>query len=71
MSYIYIQNLLPYRKFLLQPIGLPICLGGPMFYVDTVGLKKVPDAILKYKDMVGVQDWTPSPFLKKLVKKGK
>ncbi len=50
--------------------GFPIYLGGPMFYADTVGLKKVYDAILKYKDMVGAEYWTPSPLLEKLAKEG-
>ncbi len=55
----------------LYGYGFPIYLGGPMFYADTVGLKKVYDAILKYKDMVGAEYWTPSPLLEKLAKEGK
>jgi 3-hydroxyacyl-CoA dehydrogenase len=55
----------------LYGYGFPIYLGGPMFYADTVGLKKVYDAILKYKDMVGAEYWTPSPLLEKLAKAGK
>jgi len=51
--------------------GFPRYLGGPMFYADTVGLKKVYDAILKYKDRVGPQYFTPSPLLEKLAKEGK
>jgi 3-hydroxyacyl-CoA dehydrogenase len=51
--------------------GFPVYLGGPMFYADTVGLKKVYDAILKYKDMVGAEYWTPSPLLEELAKAGK
>ncbi|KAF0155122.1 MAG: 3-hydroxyacyl-CoA dehydrogenase [Syntrophaceae bacterium] len=55
----------------LYGYGFPIYLGGPMFYADTVGVKKVYDAILKYKDMVGAEYWTPSPLLEKLAKEGK
>ena len=55
----------------LYGYGFPIYLGGPMFYADTVGLKKVYDAILKYKDSVGSQYWEPSPLLAKLAKEGK
>ena len=51
--------------------GFPVYLGGPMFYADQVGLKKIYEAILKYKDMVGAQYWEPSPLLAKLVKEGK
>ena len=42
-----------------------------MFYADTVGLKKIYDAILKYKDLVGAQYWEPAPLLAKLAKEGK
>ena len=51
--------------------GFPVYLGGPMFYADTVGLKKIYDAILKYKDLVGAQYWEPAPLLAKLAKEGK
>ena len=55
----------------LYGYGFPIYRGGPMFYADTIGLKKVYDAILKYKDQVGAEYWTPSPLLEKLAKEGK
>jgi 3-hydroxyacyl-CoA dehydrogenase len=42
-----------------------------MFYADQVGLKKIYEAILKYKDIVGAQYWEPSPLLAKLAKEGK
>jgi 3-hydroxyacyl-CoA dehydrogenase len=51
--------------------GFPVYLGGPMFYADQVGLKKIYEAILKYKDIVGAQYWEPSPLLAKLAKAGK
>lgn len=55
----------------LYGYGFPIYLGGPMFYADTVGVKKVYDAILKYQDRVGAEYWTPAPLLEKLAKEGK
>lgn len=55
----------------LYGYGFPIYLGGPMFYADTVGVKKVYEAILKYRDLVGAEYWTPSPLLEKLAKSGK
>jgi 3-hydroxyacyl-CoA dehydrogenase len=51
--------------------GFPAYLGGPMFYADTIGLKKIYEAILKYKDAVGPEYWTPSPLLEKLAKEEK
>ena len=55
----------------LYGYGFPVYLGGPMFYADTVGLKKVYDAVLKYRDSVGAEYWTPAPLLEKLAKEGK
>ena len=55
----------------LYGYGFPVYLGGPMFYADTVGVKKVYDAILKYKDLVGAEYWTPAPLLEKLAREGK
>ena len=55
----------------LYGYGFPVYLGGPMFYADTVGVKKVYEAILKYKDLVGAEYWTPSLLLEKLAKEEK
>jgi 3-hydroxyacyl-CoA dehydrogenase len=55
----------------LNGYGFPAYVGGPMFYADTIGLDKVLAAILKYKDIVGAEYWTPSPLLEKLAKEGK
>lgn len=51
--------------------GFPVYRGGPMFYADLVGLDKIYEAILKYRDLVGPEFWTPSPLLEKLAKEGK
>ena len=45
--------------------------GGPMFYADTVGLKNVRDAMLKYKERYGDLYWTPAPLLDRLANEGK
>lgn len=51
--------------------GFPVYLGGPMFWADQIGLKKIYDACLKYQDMNGAEFWKPAPLLEKLAKEGK
>ena len=49
--------------------GFPAYLGGPMFYADTVGLKKVYEGVCR----LAKQDpasWKPAPLLKKLAEEG-
>src|SRR5579883_1808732 len=55
----------------LNGYGFPAYRGGPMYYADQVGLKTVYDAIVKYRDQVGEQYFTPSPLLERLAKEGK
>ena len=50
--------------------GMPRYRGGPMCYADTVGVKNVYDAILKYRERYGDTNWTPAPLLEKLAKEG-
>ncbi|MDA0824044.1 MAG: 3-hydroxyacyl-CoA dehydrogenase NAD-binding domain-containing protein [Proteobacteria bacterium] len=45
--------------------------GGPMCYADTVGLKNVRDAMLKYRKRYGDLYWTPAPLLEQLADDGK
>ena len=40
-------------------------------YADTVGLKNVRDAMLKYKARYGDLYWTPAPLLEELANAGK
>lgn len=50
--------------------GFPAYLGGPMFYADTVGLKKVYERVC----LLAEQDpasWQPAPLLKKLAEEGR
>jgi 3-hydroxyacyl-CoA dehydrogenase len=44
--------------------GFPAYRGGPMWYADTVGLKKIYDKILEFH-------WEPAPLLKRLALEGK
>jgi 3-hydroxyacyl-CoA dehydrogenase len=50
--------------------GFPAYRGGPMWYADTVGLKKVYDRIREFEKEHGAL-WTPAPLLKQLAEEGK
>jgi 3-hydroxyacyl-CoA dehydrogenase len=50
--------------------GFPAHRGGPTWYADTVGLKKVYDRISHFEQQLG-EGWKPAPLLKRLVDQGK
>lgn len=50
--------------------GFPRYRGGPMFYADTVGLKKIYQRILEFRRDLDPQYWTPAPLLEKLALSG-
>ncbi len=50
--------------------GFPAFRGGPMWYADTVGLKKVYDRVCQFEKEHGTL-WAPSPLLKELAEGGK
>jgi 3-hydroxyacyl-CoA dehydrogenase len=54
----------------LNGYGFPAYRGGPMWYADTVGLKKVYERILEFQKQHG-ELWEPAPLLKKLAEQGK
>ncbi len=54
----------------LNGYGFPAYRGGPMWYADTVGLKKVYERICEFHRQHG-ETWTPSPLLKQLAEQGK
>jgi len=54
----------------LNGYGFPAYRGGPMWYADTVGLKKVYDRIAEFEKQHGAL-WQPAPLLKQLVEEGK
>ena len=51
-------------------LRLPRRRGGPMWYADTVGLKKVYDRIRQFEQQHGAA-WTPAPLLTRLATEGK
>jgi 3-hydroxyacyl-CoA dehydrogenase len=54
----------------LNGYGFPAHRGGPMWYADTVGLKKVCDRIEEFHKQHG-DLWEPAPLLKRLAHEGK
>jgi 3-hydroxyacyl-CoA dehydrogenase len=52
--------------------GFPPYRGGPMFYADSIGVKKVYDQICNFRDMLGNEFayWEPAPLLEKLALEG-
>ena len=50
--------------------GFPAHRGGPMWYADTTGLKKVYDRIREFHQQHG-ELWEPAPLLKRLAEEGK
>jgi len=50
--------------------GFPAYRGGPMWYADTVGLKKVYDRVRQFEHEHG-ENWRPAPLLKELAEQGK
>ncbi|MBZ5504023.1 MAG: enoyl-CoA hydratase/isomerase family protein [Acidobacteriia bacterium] len=54
----------------LTGYGFPAHRGGPMWYADTVGLKKVYDRISEFHKQHG-ELWEPAPLLKRLAEEGK
>ena len=49
--------------------GFPRYRGGPMFYADSIGLDRILNAIRRYHDRYGTQEWVPAALLEKLVAK--
>jgi 3-hydroxyacyl-CoA dehydrogenase len=54
----------------LNGYGFPAHRGGPMWYADTVGLKKVYGRICEFQRQHG-ELWEPAPLLKKLAETGR
>ena len=53
----------------LNGYGFPTYRGGPMWYADTVGLKRIYDRISEFHQQHG-ELWEPAPLLKRLVECG-
>jgi 3-hydroxyacyl-CoA dehydrogenase len=54
----------------LTGYGFPAHRGGPMWYADTVGLKKVYDRVCEFHQQHG-ELWEPAPLLKRRAEEGK
>jgi len=54
----------------LNGYGFPAYRGGPMWYADTVGLKKVYDRVTEFQRVHG-ELWEPAPLLKQLAAQGR
>jgi 3-hydroxyacyl-CoA dehydrogenase len=54
----------------LNGYGYPAHRGGPMWYADTVGLKKVYERVCEFHRQQG-ETWEPAPLLKQLAEQGK
>jgi 3-hydroxyacyl-CoA dehydrogenase len=54
----------------LNGYGYPAHRGGPMWYADTVGLKKVYERVVEFQKQHG-KIWEPAPLLKQLAEQGK
>ncbi len=55
----------------LTGYGFPPYRGGPMFYADTIGLKKVLESIERFQKGYQGSQWKPAPLLVKLAKEGR
>ena len=55
----------------LYGYGWPIYRGGPMFYADQVGLKKIADRLSFYAKQTNDPSLEPTPLLKRLADEGK
>jgi 3-hydroxyacyl-CoA dehydrogenase len=53
----------------LNGYGFPGFRGGPMWYADTVGLRRVYDRVCEFHKQHGML-WEPAPLLKKLAESG-
>jgi 3-hydroxyacyl-CoA dehydrogenase len=51
--------------------GWPVYRGGPMFWADQLGLRKVRDAMLAFQKSSGDAFWAPAPLLSRLADEGK
>src|SRR6202035_239178 len=54
----------------LNGYGFPSYRGGPMWYADTVGLKRIYDRICEFEKQHG-DLWSPAPLLKSLAARNK
>jgi 3-hydroxyacyl-CoA dehydrogenase len=51
--------------------GFPRYRGGPLFHAELMGLRKLLEGILRYRDILGPMHWEPAPLLVELVESGR
>jgi 3-hydroxyacyl-CoA dehydrogenase len=51
--------------------GFPMVRGGPMFYADQTGLKKIHTRICEFRDQLDAENWQPAPLLAQLAEEDK
>jgi 3-hydroxyacyl-CoA dehydrogenase len=51
--------------------GWPVYRGGPMFWADQIGLKRVRDRMVEFRNQSGDAFWTPAPLLDRLASEGR
>jgi 3-hydroxyacyl-CoA dehydrogenase len=65
----YAQRAADIDVIYLTGYGFPGYRGGPMWYADTVGLKKIYERVCEFRAKIG-EWWEPAPLLKKLAERG-
>lgn len=50
--------------------GFPRHRGGPMFYAETLGLRRLLEGLRRYRERYGAMHWEPAPLLVELVDSG-
>jgi 3-hydroxyacyl-CoA dehydrogenase len=55
----------------LHGYGFPVAKGGPMYFADQVGLDKIHQRILEFREQLEPGNWEPAPLLQELAKTGK
>lgn len=53
----------------IHAFGFPVYRGGPLFFADHVGLGRVLELVLRYREQVGEVHWAPAPLLERLATK--
>jgi 3-hydroxyacyl-CoA dehydrogenase len=65
----YAQRAADIDTIYITGYGFPAYRGGPMWYADTIGLRKIYERILEFHRDHG-DYWTPAPLLERLAREG-
>jgi len=52
----------------VQGYGFPLYRGGPLWFADQLGLRHLQERIVKYRDQLGDEYWTPAPLIERLAR---